>query len=65
MIRIHLDDATRDELKALRRSDLPHKVRDRFLSRPEWTRRRSRLEAASRAPNSAGGARQGMPVLAR
>jgi len=30
MIRIHLDAATRDELKALRRDDLPHKVRDRI-----------------------------------
>ena len=30
MIRIMLDDATRDELRALRRTDLPAKVRDRI-----------------------------------
>ena len=30
MIRIHLDESTRDELKALRHEDLPHKVRDRI-----------------------------------
>jgi transposase len=30
MIRIHLDDATRDELRALRREPLPPKVRDRI-----------------------------------
>jgi putative transposase len=30
MIRIQLDETTRDELKALRRDDLPHKVRDRI-----------------------------------
>src|SRR5215469_1497616 len=30
MIRIMLDDATRDELRAFRRSDLPAKVRDRI-----------------------------------
>ncbi len=28
VIRIHHDDIARDELKALRRTDLPHKVRD-------------------------------------
>jgi transposase len=30
MIRIHLDEATRNELQALRRQDLPAKVRDRL-----------------------------------
>jgi transposase len=30
MIRIHLDETIRDEMKALRRADLPHKVRDRI-----------------------------------
>jgi transposase len=30
MIRIHLDDATRDQLRALRRESLPPKVRDRI-----------------------------------
>jgi putative transposase len=30
MIRIHLDDSTRDELRALRRKPLPPKVRDRI-----------------------------------
>jgi putative transposase len=30
MIRIHLEDATRDELRALRRKSLPPKVRDRI-----------------------------------
>ena len=30
MIRISLDDATRDELRALRRTDLPARVRDRL-----------------------------------
>ena len=30
MIRIHLDDATRDELRALRREPLPPKVRERI-----------------------------------
>lgn len=30
MIRIHLDDATRDELRSLRRKPLPPKVRDRI-----------------------------------
>jgi hypothetical protein len=30
MIRIHLDDTTRRELQALRRTDLPAKVRDRL-----------------------------------
>jgi putative transposase len=41
MIRITLDDATRDELRALRRSDLPAKVRDRIemvsLSDAGWS----------------------------
>lgn len=41
MIRIHLDDVSRDELKALRRTDLPHKVRDRIemvtLSDAGWS----------------------------
>ena len=41
MIRIHLDDTTRNELKALRRTDLPHKVRDRIemvtLSDAGWS----------------------------
>ena len=41
MIRIHLDDATRDELNALRRSDLPPRVRDRIemvsLSDAGWS----------------------------
>ncbi len=30
MIRIHLDDATRDELQTLRRADLPPRARDRL-----------------------------------
>jgi len=30
MIRIHLDDITRDALKSLRRTDLPHKARERI-----------------------------------
>src|SRR6476659_3194191 len=30
MIRIHLDDTTREELQALRRPDLPARVRDRL-----------------------------------
>jgi putative transposase len=41
MIRIHLDDATRDELRALRRKSLPPKVRDRIemitLSDAGWS----------------------------
>ena len=41
MIRIHLDDATRDELQALRRKALPPKVRDRIemvtLSDAGWS----------------------------
>jgi putative transposase len=41
MIRIHLDDATRAELNALRRSDLPAPARDRiemaFLSDAGWS----------------------------
>ena len=41
MIRIHLDDATRDELSALRRKALPPKVRDRIemvtLSDAGWS----------------------------
>jgi len=41
MIRIHLDDATRDELHALRRKALPPKVRDRIemvtLSDAGWS----------------------------
>src|SRR5262245_6020473 len=41
MILIHLDDATRDELKALRRTDLPARVRDRLemvlLSDAGWS----------------------------
>jgi hypothetical protein len=30
MIRIHLEDATRDELQSMRRTALPPKVRDRI-----------------------------------
>jgi putative transposase len=41
MIRIKLDDATRDELRSLRRTDLPAKVRDRIemvsLSDAGWS----------------------------
>jgi len=41
MIHIHLDDITRDELKSPRRTDLPHKVRDRIemvaLSDAGWS----------------------------
>jgi putative transposase len=41
MIRIHLDDATRDDLQALRRKPLPPKVRDRIemvtLSDAGWS----------------------------
>jgi hypothetical protein len=41
MIRIHLDAATRDELRALRRKALPPKVRDRIematLSDAGWS----------------------------
>src|SRR5919112_603811 len=41
MIRIHLDDATRSELQALRREALPPKVRDRIemvtLSDAGWS----------------------------
>ncbi|MFO0953268.1 MAG: helix-turn-helix domain-containing protein [Isosphaeraceae bacterium] len=41
MIRIQLDDATRDELHALRRTDLPAKARDRIemvaLSDAGWS----------------------------
>ena len=41
MIRIHLDETTRDELQGLRRQDLPAKVRDRLemvlLSAAGWS----------------------------
>ena len=41
MIRIHLDDATRSELNALRRTDLPAPARDRIemiaLSDAGWS----------------------------
>src|SRR5258705_5335193 len=41
MIRIHLEDATRDQLRALRRKSLPPKVRDRIemltLSDAGWS----------------------------
>jgi hypothetical protein len=50
MIRIHLDDTTRDELRALRRMSLPPKVRDRIemltLADAGWSAPRIQAEAA-------------------